>query len=130
MGFELHLRQSWVQRVIGRFSGTVTDEPQRGMPGIGQITGGFRGQSIRFTKRMPVSYIVQEGRSISVRQWLCELGYDPGRDIPHQPVLYRGRFSSADAASGTWRIPGGNLNVSLSLSIPMPECTGTWTLTR
>jgi hypothetical protein len=112
VGFELHLRQSWLQGFFGWFSGTVTDESQRGMPGIGNVRGSFRGQSIRFTKRMPVSYVTHEGHNISVRDWLRKQGYDPGFDVPHCPIFYHGTFSIAESASGNWRITAGHLHVS------------------
>ena len=130
VGFELHLRQSWLQRLFGWFSGTVTDETQRGMPGIGRISGSVRGQTIRFTKLMPIAYVVHEGRKISVRDLLREHGYDPGYDISHRPISYLGTFSSSESASGTWCIAEGPLHVTSRISIPMHTCTGTWTLSR
>src|SRR5436189_249158 len=83
--------------------------PHRGMPRTGRISGSLRGASIRFTKRMPVSYVTHEGRHISVRDWLRDHGYDPGYEVPHQLIVYRGTFTNTDAASGTWRIAGGLL---------------------
>lgn len=128
--FELLLQQSWLQSLFGWFSGSVTDDPERGMPGTGRIRGALRGLSVRFTKRMPVSYTIHEGRKVAVRDHLRDHGFDPGYDIPHPAIAYRGAFTSSDSASGTWCIPGGPLHVTSRFSIPIPRTTGTWTLSR
>ena len=130
VSFELRLRQSWLQSLFGWFSGSVTDDSQRGMPGTGRISGRLRGASIRFTKRMPISYVTHEGRNIALRDWLRDQGFEAGYDIPHRPIVYRGAFTAADSASGTWRIAGGSIQITSRLSLPMLECTGTWTLTQ
>lgn len=130
VGFELQLSQFWLQRILGWFSGTVADDPVKGMPEEGRISGSLRGTVICFTKRMPVSYCTHEGERISVREWLKRHGFDPGRDFPHPPIFYRGVFSSADAATGTWQIRDWHLDLGPRGRIPVPGCTGKWELAR
>lgn len=129
-GFELRLRQAWWQRFFGGFTGSVTDDPEHGMPGVGHIHGTLRGAVIRFTKQMPNLYALVKGRPVSLRDHLRTHGYDHGRDIPHRPILYCGHFTDDDNAAGAWRIPAGPLHLTSRLSLPMQECTGTWTLAR
>jgi hypothetical protein len=130
VGFELRLRQVWWQRAFGRFSGTVRDDPDRGMPGEGRVDGSAREGAIRITKRMPFMYLGHGGQRVPVREYLRDQGLDPGRDIAHRPILYEGKFDAAGRAGGTWRIAAGVLRVTSHVSLRLQECTGTWTLGR
>ena len=69
--FNLTLKQGW----FGRFTGTVLDDPARGMPGTGAIEGYFSFPRVEFTKQMPVCYVVTpDGRNITLREFLIEQG--------------------------------------------------------
>ena len=79
--FELHLRQTWWQRLFGQFTGSVTDDASRGMPGTGVIRGECHDSSIRFTKEMPVLYIGSTERTVPLSVYLREQGYELGCDF-------------------------------------------------
>ena len=121
--FTLILKQGW----FGRFSGTVTDDASRGMPGTGVIDGYISYPRVEFYKKMPVSYVATpDGRSISLRDFLIEQGHACNHDIPHRPIFYQGEFSDPRHAQGTWIIEAGPLPLGDGRVVKMAETKGTW----
>src|SRR6266850_1894551 len=119
--FTLELKQGW----FGRFTGTVTDHGQHGMPGIGIVKGYFSFPRIKFTKQMPVSYVATtDGRSITIREYLIEQGHTCERDVPHTPIYYAGEFSSSNRAQGEWIIREGLVPFGNRRAVQVPECKG------
>ena len=123
--FTLTLKQGW----FGRFSGSVEDDPVRGMPGTGTVEGLFSFPRIEFTKQMPVCYVrTPDGRSMTLREFLIEQGNTCERDVPHLPIFYQGEFSDARQASGTWTIRAGAHWLPDGQSVQVPESTGGWAM--
>jgi hypothetical protein len=123
--FTLTLKQGW----FGHFTGSVTDDPIRGMPGTGAVDGYFSFPRIEFTKRMPVAYFTAlDGRPISLREFLAEQGHALERDAPHQPIFYQGEFSNATHAQGTWIIRAGQLSLGDGRAVKFPETKGNWSI--
>ena len=131
VAFELRLTQSWLQRIFGTFRGSVTDDPTRGMSGTGTVRGKHSQTSLRFTKRMPVAEFTYNGKAVSLQQLFERhgLAYRAPRNA-HPPILYVGAFTSDSVAAGTWVIEEGTIRISARRHVPLPRCTGTFTLTR
>jgi hypothetical protein len=122
--FTLTLKQGW----FWRFTGTVTDG-HGGMPETGIVEGYFSYPSIEFTKRMPVCYMATpDGRNVPLRQHLKEQGYTCEREVPHMPIFYKGEFSDARHARGTWIIHAGPLSLLDGRSVRMHGATGEWSI--
>jgi len=123
--FTLTLKQGW----FGRFTGTVTDDGPRGMPGAGVIEGYFSFPRIEFTKRMPVCYVVTpDGRTITLREYIIEQGHNCERDVPHTPIFYEGKFSGPSRAQGTWILRAGPVSLGDGRAIQMSEARGGWSI--
>ena len=127
VGFTMVLKQHW----FGIFSGTVEDNPPFGIPGTGSINGDFSYPLIRFTKRMPVSYVLQpDGQRITLRENIIALGHQCEHELPGPDILYHGKFTEPNRAEGTWvinpkimRLPG-----SKTKGIKIQQLTGTWNI--
>jgi hypothetical protein len=125
VAFTLTLKQGWFER----FTGTVTDDSSGGMPGVGTIEGYFSYPRIEFTKQMPVFCVAApDGRTISLREYLTELGHICVPDVPHTPVFYQGEFSSPNRAQGTWIVRAGPISLGGGRAIEMPETRGVWSI--
>lgn len=125
MAFTLTLKQGW----FGRFTGTVTDDGPRSMPGTGVIEGYFSFPRIEFTKRMPVCYVAaSDGRKLSLREYLSEQGHACERDVPHTPIFYEGEFSSPSRAQGTWIIRAGPVSLGDGRAVQVLEVRGGWSI--
>ena len=99
VSFTLVLKQGW----FGHFTGTVTDNGPGGMLDTGVVEGYFSFPRIEFKKLMPICYVTtSDGRNITLREYVIEQGHKCERDVPHQPILYEGEFSSPTRAEGTW----------------------------
>ncbi len=121
--FTLVLKQGW----FGRFTGSVTDDATRGMPGTGIIDGYFSYPRIEFYKKMPASYVATpDGRMISLRDFLIEHGHECDNEIPHRPIFYQGEFSDSCHAQCIWIIEAGRLPVGDGRALKMSETKGTW----
>ena len=108
VAFELVLSQGWYQRLLGWFSGTVTDDPDRGMPGVGEILGVCRFPKVRFTKQMPVMYFRDGCRQVSFREWLVEQAMDLVRMRRTHPSTTWGSSAAMERCLGRGRLWGGN----------------------
>jgi hypothetical protein len=125
--FTLTLDQGW----FGRFKGTVTDDGPHGMPGGGVVVGHFRFPRIEFTKRMPVCYVcARDGRMISLREYLAELGRSCKFDVPHAPIVYQGEFFGSTEVKGTWMIRPSRVWIGKARSIGMQGNSGTWSMEK
>lgn len=123
--FMLTLKQGW----FGNFTGTVTDDGPRGMPGTGVVEGFLLFPRIEFTKRMPVCYVVMpDGRCITLRESLVERGQTCEHDVPHMPIFYEGEFSSPSRARGTWIIRAGPVSLGDGRAVQMREARGGWSM--
>ena len=123
--FTLELKQGW----LGHFTGSVTDDATRGMPGTGVIDGYFSYPRIEFTKRMPVCYFTTpDGRHITLREFLIEQGETCERDVPHMPIFYQGEFSAPHHAQGTWIIRATPISLVDGRVLNMPEAKGEWSI--
>lgn len=125
--FMLILDQGW----LGRFTGTVVDDADLGMPGTGAISGRVSYPHIEFTKQMPVAYVrTLDGRKITLREYVIEHEHPCEHDVPAKPVLYRGEFSDAEHVDGTWIIPAGPIPLPGGRAMRGAESTGKWTLEK
>ena len=125
VSFTLTLKQGW----FGRFTGSVTEDVSRGMPGTGVVDGYFSYPRIEFTKRMPVFYVAtSDGRNVTLREYLTEQGHTCERDVPHAPIFYEGEFSNPSRAHGTWIIRAGPVSLGDGRAIKMPEARGVWSI--
>ena len=123
VSFTLAVKQGW----FGRFSGTVTDDARNGIPGTGVIEGYLSYPRIEFYKKMPVSYVAtQDGRNVSLRDFLIEQGHLCNHDIPHRPIFYQGEFSDLSHAQGAWIIEAGPLSLGDGRVVNFAEAKGTW----
>jgi hypothetical protein len=123
--FTLILKQGW----FGRFTGGVTEDADRGMPGTGAIDGYFSYPRIEFTKRMPVSYVrTVDGRKISLRDFVIEEGQLCEHDVPHRPIFYRGEFPDCNHAQGTWIISAGPIPLGDGRIVKVAESKGSWSM--
>lgn len=131
VGFELRLTQTWLQRLFGGFSGTVTDDSMRGMSGTGTIHGRHSKTSMRFTKQMPTVQFTQNGKSLTLPELLERHGraYQVKR-TPHPPILYTGTVTNGSKVFGTWLIEESAIRIGPRLALPTLRCSGTFTLTR
>jgi hypothetical protein len=121
--FTLKLEQGW----LGHFTGNVTEDVARGMPGLGVIDGYFAFPNIEFTKQMPVCYIATpDGQRITLRERLISKGYPCEHDIPHPPIFYEGEFVDANRAEGTWILKAVQIPLPNGEKLPMSEATGIW----
>ena len=127
VSFALVLKQGW----FGRFTGSVSEEAGRGMPGTGSIEGYVSLPRIEFTKRMPVCYVVKPGGDmITLREHLTSEGYVCERDLRHPPIFYEGEFSAEGRAAGTWLLRGGPFRLPNGQELDMPHSTGVWTIEK
>lgn len=123
VSFNLILKQGW----FGRFTGSVTEDPPRGMPGSGIVAGCFSFPRIEFVKRMPIAYVgVVDGRTRPLREYIIEQGHSCEFDVPHPPLYYAGEFSSPSSAQGTWIIKAGPLKLPGNRIMEVRESKGTW----
>src|SRR5690349_20508473 len=99
VNFELSIEQSVLQRLIGRFRGTVTDARTEVEQGTGTLRGRLRGSAIRFVKRMPIAFVHSNGRSVLLADRLAELGHQGLPNPKGAPIHYTGRFEDPDHAS-------------------------------
>jgi hypothetical protein len=64
---------------MGHFTGTVTDDAPKGMPGTGTIDGYFGFPTIEFRKQMPVYYVGNsDGRMVTLREQSSATGTPRG----------------------------------------------------
>jgi hypothetical protein len=123
--FTLTLKQGW----FGRFKGAVTDDGPGGMPETGVIKGRISFPKVAFAKFMPVCYVTNaEGRPITMREYLIELGHTCERDPAHSPIFYTGEFSSPSQAQGRWLIRAGSFFLDDGRFFKMGEARGSWTM--
>ena len=131
VNFEMHLTQGWWQGIFGRFSGIVSEDVSRGMPGTGTIRGGLTRGEIRFTKQMPVAHVIHDGQVVAIEDLLRPRGVAVrAGSIPHSPIYYSGTFDSDSTAFGVWRIEPDIVRVADGLNLRTTGSTGTFTLTR
>lgn len=124
VSFTLILKQGW----FGHFTGNVTEDAARGMPGTGIIDGYFSFPRIEFWKKMPVGHVAApDGRMVTVREFLMEQGHTCEHDVPHRPIFYQGKFSDPHHAQGTWIIEAGHISLGDGRALTIPVDTkGTW----
>jgi len=123
--FTLTLKQGW----FGHFTGTVSDDPARGTPGMGVIDGWFSFPRIEFIKRMPVFCLVTtDGGSVTLRDYLAQHGYDCPHEVPHPPIFCRGEFCSPSRAEGTWVIPPSQTPLPDGRYLKLAETRGVWSI--
>ncbi len=123
--FTLTLNQGW----FGRFKGTVTDDGPNGMPGVGAVVGYFRFPRIRFTKRMPVCYVcARDGRMISLRDYVAELGHTCEFEVPHAPIVYQGEFVGSNQVQGTWMIRPSRIVLGKGRVVRTRGNSGAWSM--
>lgn len=127
--FDLDLKRMPWAWLTGAFRGTVQDGTG-GMPGLGGIYGTLRGVQLRFCKSMPVAYIMEGGKLITMRESVLKEGYRVDKEIPDSPIFYEGTFRDHDYASGSWVKPEARLPIPSVGVIPTCKCSGQWTLTR
>jgi len=128
--FELSIEQGALQRIFGRFRGTVTDARTEVEQGTGTLRGLVRGSAIRFVKRMPIAFVHSNGRSMLLSERLAELGH-PGLPNPKgTPIRYAGRFEDPDQASGVWVVRARHMRVARGVWVRTARTTGTWTMRR
>ena len=114
---------------FGHFTGTVTDDGPRGMPGTGYVEGYLSFPHIHFKKLMPVCCITTpDDRCITLREFVIDQGYKYERDIPHPIIYYAGAFSSANRAEGTWMIPAAAVSPGDGLTIQLLQAGGEWSI--
>jgi hypothetical protein len=121
--FSMVLKQRW----FGLFIGTVTDDSNLGMPGIGKIRGRFTFPSVRFTKQMPICYVMsKDKRRVTLRDSLAEQGYAHEPDHPHPVIWYTGTVSEACIATGVWEIKPTAIRLQNGRVSRLQPLTGTW----
>jgi hypothetical protein len=131
--FELHLTQSRWQRIFRRFSGTVCDRSDLGIPGEGYVHGRYHGETIFLTKFMPNFYLTDGTKVILLEEYLPQFGYGTRTGLAHPPIYYRGVFEDDGYVSGKWVVEPVSIFLGDSdraAYLPFPETTGTFTMCR
>jgi hypothetical protein len=99
------------------------------MPGTGAIDGYFGFPSINFVKRMPMCYMLaQDGKWITLPEYLATQGFACEHDRPHPPVVYGGAFYETNCARGVWIIKPWFVPLPGGMRMPFGEVSGAWTL--
>ena len=90
VGFLLVLRRALIGK--SRFSGSVRDSLENGMPGEGQVWGKLTDGRLTFTKKMPGHYLIfPDGRLVKVNGTHSLIHYEGDWFADHQE--FRGRWS-------------------------------------
>ncbi len=128
--FTLTAEKGW----FGHVSGTVQDDPERGIPVPATIDGKVAGTRLTFQKQYPVFYVAGDDRPITLREFLGQQGVEIDEDVPPAPVRYRGDYDpEAMEIHGTWEIGPRRIVVRSGgqvLAMNAPGCTGTWWMRR
>jgi hypothetical protein len=120
VAFTLKLKQGWSEH----FTGSVTEDTPRGVPGTGTIDGYYKSPTIEFTKQMPVGYVTgPDGTLITLREYLIANGHPCGHELPSALIFYRGTFLDTNRVQGTWlinpqrfRLPGSDPLITARVS--------------
>src|SRR5438270_8433309 len=124
--FTLHAEIGW----FGHLSGTVHDDPQRGLPVPATIDGKVAGTHVTFQKQYPVFFVTNGERSIMLSESLEAQGIVMDEEILPAPVRYRGEYDpDTMEIHGTWEI--GPRRVTFRsrgqlVGFNMPGMQGTW----
>lgn len=131
VAFELRISQTWWQRILGTFSGSVTEDPERGVPETATVRGKLSRGALHFTKLLPIARFSREEKSVTLQELLQKYGDTSWLpSAAHPPIQYVGTFADEFTASGTWVIEETRIPVLPGHSFPAPRCTGTFTLVR
>ena len=121
--FTLKLKQGWTSH----FTGSVAEDPPRGVPGIGVIEGYFSLPKIEFTKRMPVGYLARpDGVLVTLRDYIIAEGHPCEKDLPSPPIFYQGSVLDPNRVQGTWIINQHQITLADGSSISLPRSVGYW----
>jgi hypothetical protein len=127
VSFTLVLRQNR----FGRFTGTITEDPENGMPGTGVVEGHFTFPHIEFTKQMPVCHVVTHtGKRMTLRDYLIQKGYSYEHGVLRRPIHYQGTFSAPKQAQGIWIIRAGQISLLHGKAVQLPESRGNWSIEK
>jgi hypothetical protein len=131
VSFTLELERGW----LGRFSGRVQDDPGRGPPEPGFVKGRVVGDRVQFRKWLPVFYVQDAGRLITLRDYLRRVaGLTLEEDLRPPPVYYRGAYCAVtERVAGSWEMPPEVLQFTSqgrAYEWPLAGVTGTWDMER
>jgi hypothetical protein len=123
VAFTLKLKQGWT----AHFTGSVTEDHPRGMPGMGAVDGYFKSPTIEFTKQMPVGYITgRNGILKTLREFIISEGHQCECDLPSPPIFYQGTFLDANRVQGMWSINPHKIPLPDGFSFSTPRTSGYW----
>lgn len=129
--FELRISQNWLQRMRGTFTGSITEDPKRGVPEIATVKGRRSRAALSFTKLLPILRIAWNGKSITLAEFYQRNGYaERAPRVAHPPIFYTGIFTSESEAAGTWLVEEGSIPFARRQRLPILRSTGTFTLSR
>jgi hypothetical protein len=131
VGFTLYAELGW----LGRFRGSVRDDPRFGIPEPAAIVGRKCGQRVSFRKRYPRFYLAHQGQSMPLASvLLLEHGIMLDAEPPPDVIWYRGVFDpQTETVRGTWRINGGRVRAAAQgrvFEMATKETSGAWHMRR
>jgi hypothetical protein len=119
---------------FGHLTGTVRDDPERGIPVPATIDGKVAGTLVTFQKQYPVFYVYDGERSITLTESVEKQGIVMDQEILPAPVRYRGEYDpDTMEIHGTWEI--GPRRIAFRshgqlMAANSPGARGTWWMRR
>ena len=121
--FTLKLKQGWTDH----FTGTITEDPPVGLPGMGNVDGYFTTERIEFTKQMPVGYVPGTNCDrMTLREYIISKGHPCEHEPPSPPIFYQGAMLDGNRVQGTWIINSHRLRVADGSYLSFPGLCGFW----
>lgn len=118
--------------MLGRFTGSVQDDPSHGFPEDGRVAGGLWGNRITFIKKMPVFYVAYQSKLCSLERFIKEQYQDElCNQLAHPDIFYEGYWQrSIGEFRGDWHILPEQIILKSGRRFELPRGTGTWHMVR
>src|SRR5262249_35112667 len=121
-----------MQSILFRITGTVTDDPARGIPVPAAILGFCFRRKIEFVKRYPESYLFHEGKAVTLSEAIQTLYNDHlVEEQPRREIRYMGSWNSHNGEfEGIWVMTPLKAKLASGRWLKSPASTGTWRMFR
>ncbi len=113
---------------LGRFKGTICEDPLAGVPGVGTLEGRCWSKFINFVKQMPVFSTHYDGKSQSLSEYLADVYEETlPEELPHPAISYQGRWETKiECYSGRWYMEPVYLILPGGQQVQFQGVSGTW----
>jgi len=125
--FRMELSHSWLVRLSG-----VVRDGEGGVPEEAALSGWLLGSKVRFQKRQLGFWVLDEGRTMPLRELASAKYGATVADVSQPPIMYVGTLTAdGQSMSGSWRIrPNLVPFIGEDRGFSFPEITGTWNAKR